>query len=356
MARGIPKYLALVIGGALFGIIAGILVTGVSSNQETSTDLCKLIGLIILAFCLIACGQSDYSIWHTINIKRRKHFLKIGILNDIPQNKKEGWAHTNVCQKQWKDEIERQIKKDKRRLDFIYNPCNRINVKLIEVKDNFDSYTAIINPYGGVYPERNLENHETLNKVLDYVAGGGLFINVADIPSYFAYNEKLKRRLEITPPAMWREDEKRGLIVPVKPFDRTPLLEKAGLRAYRVNTTWDIEFEDKYKDFLGLGINGTKVCRVGVVEKNVKPVVKVKPGKKEGEKVTPLFFVEYGEGEFLFSLFWIGVKEQEESIKEKLVTALAKLIVHATQSKCDNQNSNNIENINIYENSKSGKW
>ena len=353
MARGIPKYLALVIGGALFGVLTADLVNLVSPNQETSIDPCVLVGLLFLAMFLIGYGQCDYSIWHEINIKKRKRFLKIGILNDIPQNEKEGWVHTNVCQKQWKDEIKKQIKKNKRWLDFIYNQFNG-KIKLIEVKDNFDSYTAIINPYGGVYPERNLENHETLNKVLDYVAGGGLFINVADIPSYFAYNEKLKRRLEITPPAMWREDEKRGLIVPVKPFDRTPLLEKAGLRAYRVKNTWDIEFEDKYKDFLGLGINGTKVCRVGVVEKNVKPVVKKE--ERDGEELTPLFFVKYGEGEFLFSLFWIGVKEQEESIKEKLVTALAKLIVHATQSKCDNQNSNNIEDINIYENSKSGKW
>jgi hypothetical protein len=316
MNENILKSLALLIGGALIGAIAGLLVSWIGSRPVITVIIATM------AITFIAYGLSCLlKLWHWCNIRKRKRFLKIGILNDIPQNEEEGWVHTNVCQEKWKDEIERQIKNKK------------IEVKLIKVKEIFDPYTAIINPYGGVYPERDLGKLETLNKVRDYVAEGGLFINVADIPGYFAYNELLKRKLDITPPALWaiRPD---GKIEPIRPFDRTPLMEKVGLRTYSVNETWDIEFEDRFKDILGLGIKGTKVCRVVVVEKNVKSVVK----QIEEEKRTPIFFVEYGNGEFLFSLIWIGVDEngideQEKSVKEKLVTALAKLIVHVTQLK-----------------------
>jgi len=312
MNEDILKSLALLIGGALIGAIAGLLVSWIGSHQIIT------VIIVIIAIVCIAYGLSFLSkLWHCWNICGRQQRLKIGILKDIPKNEEEGWVHTNVYQEKWKDEIERQVKN------------KEIEVKLIAVKDNFDPYTAIINPYGGVYPEHNLGKLETLDKILKYVEEGGLFVNVADIPGYFAYNELLKRKLDITPPAFWaiRPD---GKIEPIRPFDRTPLMEKVGLRAYSVNGTWKIEFEDICKDILGLGIKGTNVRRVVVIEKNVKSVVKPIQIIDE-EKRTPIVFVEYGDGEFLLSLIWIN--EQDRSVKEKLVTALAKLIVHATQRK-----------------------
>jgi len=316
MNEDILKSLALLIGGALMGAIAGLLVSWISLHQIIT------VIIVIIAIACIAYGLSFLSkLWHCWNICGRKQRLKIGILKDIPKNEEEGWVHTNVYQEKWKDEIERQVKN------------KEIEVKLIAVKDNFDPYTAIINPYGGVYPEHNLGKLETLDKILKYVAEGGLFVNVADIPGYFAYNELLKRKLDITPPAFWdveRDQCGRGKLIPRRPFELTPLMDKIGLRGYAVNLTWNLEFDGKCKEVLGSGIANTNVRRVLVIEKNVKSVVKPIQIIDE-EKRTPIVFVEYGNGEFLLSLIWIN--EQDRSVKEELVTALAKLIVHATQRK-----------------------
>lgn len=287
--------------------------------------------------------------------------------------------------------------------------------------DNFDKYTAILNPYGGVYPERDLSNYETLNKILNYVREGGFFINVADIPGYFACPlvkpwGKIEIALRNAPYAYKFIPNLSGLLRPVEKvpfFGDTPFTEKLGLRMHNTEPSYlfsiDVEFEDdlnkgiiseklkdKFKtavyslsekavvtkekddkwmitdseksyivkkeegklniydhiydqsifewgcleftnaheDLSDFKIKNIKVHRTAIVERNIKSVIKPKEPKifHGNVKVTPLFFVEHGNGgKFIFSLIWIN--EQEDDVKDKLVTALAKLIVHATQSK-----------------------
>jgi hypothetical protein len=261
-------------------------------------------------------------LWHWKCLRKRNQKLKIGILNDIPQGEDEGWEHTNVCYDRWKEEILRQAKN------------NKIEVKLLTVEDNFDSYTTIVNPYGGVYPEHSLGELETLNKMLDYVREGGFFVNVADIPGYYAYNKLIKRKLDVTPPAFWDLERDpcsgRGKLIPRRVFDLTPLMVKIGLRGYNVDQTGDLEFEGKCKEVLGSGIANIKVRRVLVVEKNVKSVVKPDvEDREDSEKRTPILFAKYGNGKFLFSLIWFD--GQDFGVEKKLVSTLAKLIVYATQ-------------------------
>ena len=57
----------------------------------------------------------------------------------------------------------------------------------------------MINPYGGVYPEEDLSTLVSLDRVFDFVRTGGIYINIADIPFYYAFDKKLNRRIDTTP-------------------------------------------------------------------------------------------------------------------------------------------------------------
>ncbi|MCK4735181.1 MAG: hypothetical protein KAT65_22200 [Methanophagales archaeon] len=382
--------LASVIGGAIISASIGLFFQDVSMSI-----LIFLLGLSLVSL-LYGFGINSLMYQHCLR-KIRKKKLKIGILSDIPHYEKDCWVKTNISSNDWEDELKK---------------CGAKNTELITVLDNFDKYTAILNPYGGLYPERDLSNYETLNKILNYVKEGGFFINVADIPGYFACPlvkpwHKIEIALRNAPYAYKFIPNLSGLLRPVEKvpfFGDTPFTEKLGLRMHNTEPSYlfsrDVEFEDdlnkgiiseKMKDIFKtavyslsekavvtkekddkwiitdseksyiakkeegkLNIYGCleftnayeylsdfeikkdliKVHRAVIVERNIKSVIKPKEpqifyGKVEA---TPLFFVEHGNsGKFLFSLIWIN--EQEDDVKEKLVTALAKLIVHAAQSK-----------------------
>lgn len=313
----ILRQLALLFAGALASALISLLIFGF--------DICLIVGLsgVILLLILYGSGVTSKS-WHRINLWRRSHSPKIGILSDMGGvlKNREIYTWTNISPEGWRKEIEKLAENEK------------VKIELINVGRNFDPYTAIVNPYGGVYPERNLKNFETLNKIIEYVTGGGLFVNVADIPSYFAYNQLLRRRLDATPLIYGIKSMPNGRIqiIPVRPFELTPLMEKLGLRVLNIEEKlkpydWDIKFEDEFKEILNSRICKIKVHRAVVVEKNVKAVVK--PFKYRDKEITPFFFAKYGEGDFLISLIFVNC--HNENVQSKLRNIIAKLILHYTK-------------------------
>ena len=258
--------------------------------------------------------------------RRKDHkFLhpKIGIINvkggDLESE--DIYSCTDIIPEGWKEEIQRQSKEH----------GVSINVILIDVKRSFDSYSAILNPYGGAYPERNIKDNETLNKIFNYVNKGGLFVNVADIPGYWAYNLLLKRRLDATASIYGVDKTPNGKIsiTRIRPFELTPFMEKLGLRVLNTEnsplTNWKVEFEDKFKRITE-DVDEIKVDRATVVERNVKPIIK---SKVDGQTaLTPLFLEGYGNGEFLISQIFFDNKSrpQNSRMKEILTKILIQLI------------------------------
>jgi len=168
------KSLALLFAGALASVIGGLLIRPPFPNKYLYI-LCATVVILILY------GSGAISkLWHSYNLrKRRGNKLiapKVGILIDMgwdPKNK-EIYSWIDISPEGWMKEIERRAKKNK----------VKIKVELIDVGKNFDPYITILNPYGGVYPEGDVKNFETMNKILNYVNEGGLFVNVADILGY----------------------------------------------------------------------------------------------------------------------------------------------------------------------------
>lgn len=291
----IKKNLALLFAGALASVIGGLLFQPPFPDRY----LCGLFAIVII---LILYGSGAISkMSHSYNLWARNGTPKVGILSDMQWDleNKEISSWTDVSPKEWKREIERQANENK----------VKIKVKLINVKKNFDSYIAILNPYGGVYPECDFEKFRTLNKIFNYVNEKGIFVNVADIPGYWAYNQLLKRRLDTTPPIydIDRTPDGKVFINPMRPFQLTPFMGKLGLQVLNIKNSelfrWDMEFDDKVNRTLK-EMDEIKVHRVAIVERNIDPVMKPKKLKQIDANVTPLFFVNYGEGKFLISLLF----------------------------------------------------
>ena len=280
--------------------------------------LCILLSATIISFLWGAGILSK--MWQSIILWRREGNrlfpAKMGILTTLEEDQRneEIYACTDVTPTEWKKEIERWAKEDK----------IRIKVDLVDVGKTFDSYVAILNPYGGSYPENDIRNFETLKNIFDYVKKGGLFVNVADIPGYWAYNPLLKRRLDATRPiySIGITPEGKEFYRAIRLFELTPFMERLGLRVFNTEkddklSKWDVSLKGKFnKEKQNIG--EIRVHRVVVVERNVETIIEPKDEK------TPIFIVNYGEGVFLISLVFFN-KEYPQNYKIKEM--LAKIII-----------------------------
>ena len=89
---------------------------------------------------------------------------------------------------------------------------------------------------------------------LNYVREGGVFANVADIPSYWAYNPDLHRKLDTTTAIYGTLQTPTGTqIFSTRPFELTPLAKKLGLRVAGISQG----FPQNLSQILGIAIIGT---------------------------------------------------------------------------------------------------
>lgn len=320
----ILRSLTLLFAGALASVLGGLLF------QSTVIDI-RIWILVAMVIVLILYGSGSISkMWHNFNLwKRRGNTLiapKVGIFNDMRWDLEDNEIRTyvDISPEERKKNIERCAKENK----------IKIRVKLIDVKKNFDSYTVILNPYGGVYPEHNFKNFETMNKILNYVNEGGIFVNIADIPCYWAYNPLLKRKLDTTP-AFYGTVNKNGqmIIMPIRTFERTPLMENLGLKIISTENhplfNWNVELEEKFK-MISQDIGEINVHRVAIVERNVEPIIKPRRLNQEN-KITPFFLVNYGNGKFLISLLF-----ENNTDNRKIKKVIPKVIIKLIKKKIKN--------------------
>jgi hypothetical protein len=142
-----------------------------------------------------------------------------------------------------------------------------------------------------------LKDFSTLDKILDYVREGGLFVNVADIPSYWAYDPYLRRKIDAGQPVF---QYVQGGPQVLHPFEAVPLPKALGLRIMGSDPgpRWTLTF-DTYSGSSNMTFN-----RAATIERNVKTHVGVIDLTNQGY-ITPLFSSYYGEGVFLISLAWM---------------------------------------------------
>ncbi len=316
------RAIALVLAGAFLGTIPSILFTGVTLQIVGVISLLAIVGFFLLIYG-VGIPQDLYK-QHVLS-NRWKKPLKIGILFDLKWDigDTETYAWTDISPKDWKATLE----------NFAENKMIEISVDLINIKTNFDSYTVILNPYGGVYPEADLRTLSTLDKITEYVKNGGIFVNVADIPTYWAYNPEIRRKVDTTPSVFEAIPTQAGTqMQQIRPFALTPLAKTLGLQILKL----DKGIAQDLRGILGPNIRTQIISkRATIVESNVESGIQPKSLTFNDEKIgemSALFFVKYGEGYFLMSLIWITDPEHDDHAKESLKKAISKLIINKLSS------------------------
>lgn len=303
----------------LFGVIPGFIPLVVSQPWAVSVPALLAMSLIMIVCLLFGVGVlQDRCHLHVLR-KRRKQPFRIGILSDMGEFMPgaEYYVWTDVGLDAWKTAIERTAEA----LDV------EIEAVFLRVTDHFDRYAAILNPFGGAYPEVDLSSLKTLDNILRYVREGGLFVNVADIPTYWAYSPLLKRRIDNTPSTDIPINRNGKIVViPFRPFGRTPLMKELGLEG--VNTETIGKIQQRLDSIMPSAQGVFTASRVVILESNVEtciPPVELKVGSAGSRQASSIVRVKYGDGHFLLSLAWMTDQSQTDATKRLLRDALAKL-------------------------------
>jgi len=310
------RSLALLLAGAATGILGSVLV-----GQFGFSWLLVSLLLVVFVGLVVFGTRADLAIVHRYHLRARRKRPKIGILNDIewsPETQKISTS-TDISPSEWQREIEKQAR----------DKGMKLRVELMRTRSNFDPYAVVVNPYGGTYPERDLVSFQTLNSIFQYVQEGGLFVNVADIPGYWAYHPVLRKRTETAPP-VW-DVVAQDVVRPVRPFTVVPWMQRLGLSVSNVEAVFrepvDFVFDTGFQSVTGSKIPGVRLHRVAIVEENMEAVHKVTMADLAGQHkdLASIFWVLYSEGSFLISL--VSLSGQSESVKEELRKVLTSLIL-----------------------------
>jgi len=308
------RKLAIVTGTTILGVIGPDGLRYLNSIALSETDRSSLlraewiIGLLGLSVLLLLYGFDFF----TVALRKLRLFFRsksyagfrIGILYDRDQNIERVW--TNIAPEEWGALIEQSAGSSGKKL----------TVELIQTNKPFDSYHVIINPYGGNYPETSFGEFPVYKKILEYIRAGGFFVNVADVPTYWAYNPRLKRIIDRTP-AVYDTAGKES-----RYFNRTPLMEELAVRVGNVERNsadlWSFTLKAPYAKCSDNNFVSLKPSRAAVVERNVESVVEPIDG------MTPLFFCSYGDGRCLISLSWLSDNFAQN---RPLATIISNLVV-----------------------------
>jgi hypothetical protein len=305
------REVALVIGAIVLGAVSPNVIYPTSNVTVSARDF-LLTGA---GLCLLLYGFGLFQrAWRAAVIRLRRNRWpprKVGVLSGLSEEPSDAipMAGTDVSAEEWAKEL--QLASD--------SVGRGLEVKCIRSSGCFDSYCAIVNPYGANYPETSFDGFPVYGKILEYVRRGGLFVNVADVPTYFAYNPRLKRMLDRTPAYYDSGTE-------LRPFKRTPLMEELGLSVLNVEHAhepqrWLLRMAPKYADFAP-GVATYLVRRAVTVTKSIDPVLL--PEASEEEELATMFFCNYGEGRCLISLSFLSDDAHDNM---PLVATIAKVVV-----------------------------
>jgi hypothetical protein len=310
----------LLFAGVLAGAIGGYVFT---HHEEWLSKHGGLLYPFVLVFILLVASALPFEkIKNNILLKISKlKPCKIGILNDMGWDEKRPYQQfatgTNVTIDEWKEQIINDAKKN----------GMKVKVRLLNSKENFYSYSAILNPYGGVYPEEDLAGAVILSKIFDYVSKGGMFVNVADVPGYWAYSTKLARKSVAGLPVRYvKEDSKGAYIGSITPVAFAPFVQKLWLNVNPYEEEANIQWKDPVKhgtERFQQEISNLRINRIAVVERNVVPVLTLMDEKSaDGSELTPLFLAIYDNGRFLISLIYQDSEKNSNNQKMKEVISI----------------------------------
>jgi len=311
------KALAFTLVGALISITLTLYI-------KKTPSYTWLIPLILLIVTLSLYGAGIFALLWEWVLKHARTGIKIcflrpriGILEDISWNEKHQLyaTYTDLSPEDWQEKI----------IHVARESGVKVKVCPITTKKNLHGYMLVLNPYGGAYPERNQQTFATLDKIFEYVAKGGLFVNIADVPGFYADSPRLDHRVAVGR-GVFRGLKNQGAIL------QTPFMHRLGLDVYPGDYR-DLVLAEKVRISSALSLKGDRAVQC-TLEKHwiLDPVVK--PQGNQGITLTQSFFKTYGDGRFLISMLPI-VKAENPTMADILTKILVYEVQQATLSAKD---------------------
>jgi len=169
--------ISLLLSGALIGFSLLPLENQISNHLV-------LLGTLFIILFLVGIGLLRWALIFLMRATRaiNKKTRKVAIIYPYEvDNDNSSWIGVSFRQ------IRHVLKKGK----ILFSEIKNLN--------DFEKFPIVVNPYGGVYPEEDAFSLKTLESIFLYVKNGGIFVNIADIPFYYAYDKNLNRRIDTTP-------------------------------------------------------------------------------------------------------------------------------------------------------------
>jgi hypothetical protein len=314
MNRTLRHELALVLGGAIFGVVGTDLTALLPISRWRTVTL--TFGALLLIMYGFVIPQHARTVLILAVRRKRWRRPRIGILAGLTSTTGDRIVpmSTEIPPAEWKEELRKAAARR----------GVAVRIKLTPALARFDSFDALVNPFGSTYPESSFQDFPIYRRLLDYIREGGLFVNVADIPTYFAFNAHLRRSIDRTPAVYSGEGQ------PVRFFERVPLMEELAIRVRNYESLGPPTVSPVLQAaFASCGPvpPSLVITRAAIVEGNVKPIIAAL--RLNQDNATPLFLCPYGDGRVLCSLSFLS---NDYSANKAVVPFLADLTIHAITS------------------------
>lgn len=324
---------ALALGASLIGACLPMAI--LSSPITTLFILC--LGVI---FTLYGTGFLQEHIIQPCLRFYRKRRMVIGVISDLPFHG-QGHAPSDMPPEKWVDYLKRKL------------PA-KLHVRTLKISNFFtqlciDRYNAIINPYGSIYPEIDMQNLPILKRILHYVEHGGLFLNIADLPFFFVcdvktYTMQTTARIDTAHyykriAHILKQREARIYSSPLSGYDyifsKLLSLEFLATEIYkktRKGQMWhkypletDIKLQNKDIKIACVKMHRGIVWGEKVEILTEKMLWSVIGEMRKAIVITPLCFIHHGNGLFLTCLLWLD--QQNDETRKIIIDVLCDLML-----------------------------
>ncbi len=333
-------------GAALIASVLVLLIDlyRLQAYQRNLVSFLAIAGILFLAH---GTGFLQEKVISPILRTWRKRFPVIAIISDLPWSSEKrtfAWAWSEMTAEQWKVKLVEEARRQK-----IKTKVSLIKVNKTRVRFFIERYNVIINPYGSVYPETNIKGLSVWNTISSYVLNGGVMVNLADIPFYYAYDESKEISYELIKPTdhfIPTEYEQVGNVLklrsgtlrPISTFSNTPFLSETHVQVFNTEQgnapmTCVLELKEKEHAINVDKIEDVAVNRAFLVREangdtgssNIRSIVEeIRIGS---QSLTPLCYIYFGNGHFLISLLFLEYAAQPHNVKTMVTKLMASLIL-----------------------------
>jgi len=338
------KRVALSLGASLIGSSSVLILSGlfnVSSNaQIDSLGLSVWIALAAGVVAVLYAAGLIEVLTRPLLLQYGKIIPTIAVVSDLDWKEKGTyvWSWEKMSPDEWESKIASSVKKSRANLKV-----KPIKITQRRTRWFLDRYVIIVNPYGAVYPELDIKELTIWSRIRDYVFHGGMFVNVADIPFFYAYDPRRNIRYD-TGKSVHQYVPQLGFQSFI-PFSETPFAVEAKLSI--INTekvpnmasrSLNLKSSPTSTQLEPVGINrailASTVDEYGIKHEinHVRSIVE-EITLDSGILCSPICFIYFGGGKFLVSLLFLGENVQLEVACEDITNLLCNLFVKEAEER-----------------------